>query len=67
MSEAKALEYFQGAGESFLLPATEVTETVTLVFTMELLPMSEVGSEHKVWFKASLRLKKGLGAMKKSP
>ena len=57
MFEAKALEFFQGACDHFLVPATEVPETVRLVLTMELLAvsiMSEFGSEHKFWFYAYL-------------
>ena len=49
--EAKAREYFQGACHHFLVPATEVPETVQLVFSMELLAissMSEVRSEYKI-------------------
>ena len=59
MFEAKAREYFQGACHHFLVPATEVPEKVQLVFSMELLTissMSQVRSEHKVCFGASLRL-----------
>ena len=44
--KAKARECFQGACDHLLVPATEVPETVHLVFTMELLAissMSEVG------------------------
>ena len=47
------LEYFQGVCHHFLVPDTEVTETVQLVFSMELLSitsMSEVRSEDKVCF-----------------
>ena len=36
MLEAKAREYFQCARHSFLVPATELPETVQLVFIMEL-------------------------------
>ena len=59
MIEAKAREYFLGACDHIFVPATEVPKTIWLVFSMELLAtssMSEVGSEHKVWFGASLRL-----------
>ena len=48
-----AKEYFSGACHNFLVPATEVLETVQLVVSMELLAissMSEVRSEHKVCF-----------------
>ena len=53
MFESKAREYFKGACHHFLLPATEVLETVQLVFSMELLAISsmsesEVSSEPKV-------------------
>ena len=59
MFEAKAREYFQGACDHFLLPATEVLETLRLVFSMELLAISSisvVGSDHKDSFGASLKL-----------
>ena len=52
------------------MPATELPETVKLVFSMELLTMSsmpEVRSEHKVCVGASLRLKKDFGAVTKPP
>ena len=59
--EAKIMEYFQGTHDHFLVPGTEVPETLRLVFSMELLAissMSEVGSEHTVCFGASFRLTK---------
>ena len=37
MAEAKAREYFHGALDHFLVPATEVPESVQLVFGMDLL------------------------------
>ena len=55
MFEAQALEYFQGAFYHFLVPSTEVPETIRLVLSMELLAissMSEVRSEPKVWFRS---------------
>ena len=69
MNEAKAREYFEGSCHQFLVPATEVMETVQLFLSMELLAMSslsEVRSEHKVCFGAYLRLKKGFKAVRKS-
>ena len=48
MIEAKAQDYFQGACDHILVPATEVPEKIWLVFSMELLAtsiMSKVGSE----------------------
>ena len=62
MIEAQASEYFQGACDRILVPATEVQETIWLVFSMEILAissMSEVGSEQKFSFGTSLRLTKG--------
>ena len=56
MFEAKIREYFQGAYDHFRIPSTEAPETVKLVFSMELLTissMSEVRSEHQVYFWAS--------------
>ena len=53
MIEAKVREYFEGACHHFLVPATEVPETVQLVFSMELLAIyspSEARSEHKFFF-----------------
>ena len=49
--EAKVREYFQGACHHFLVPATEVPETVPRVLRMELLAissMSELRSDHKI-------------------
>ena len=68
MFEAKAREYFQSAFDHLIKPATEEPETVWLVLGMKLLTtyiLSEVGSEHKVCFGASLRLTKGFGVVKK--
>ena len=53
MIEAKAGVYFLGACDNILVPATEVPKTVWLGFSRELLgssSMSEVRSEHKVFF-----------------
>ena len=69
MNEAKAREYLKGSFHQFLVPATEVTETVQLFFSMELLEMSswsEARSEHKVFFGAYLRLKEGFKTVRKS-
>ena len=51
------------------MSATEVPEIVQLVFKMELLAssMSEVRSDHKVCFGASLRHTKSFGEAKKLP
>ena len=55
----KCKEYFKGASHHFLVSATDVPEIVQLVFNMEFLAissMSEVRSEHNVYFGASSRV-----------
>ena len=60
---SKIREYFQGVCHHLFVPDTEIAEMVQLVFGMELLTicsLSKAGSEPKVCFGVSLRLKKSL-------
>ena len=60
MFEANTREYFQGVCDHFLVPATEVTETVFGKDLLTIYSLSEARGEHKVCFGASLRHTKSL-------